>query len=815
MTETTAKRTLTEKLSANPLWVALLFGLLMIFASTLARQRMEVEGYEAIWRNTEHTAEMMDSLLRDKVEENADKLRLLLESFSHDAALLSAINPPDATRFEQRAKVLMEYSLGFVSGLHYFDPNGELKLTLHPGSEQHATQAVQQSRTSGGAARSVEIHNDGDIHIHVAGSLLKQGQIIGHLNLTSTINPQLDGINNLLRLETEQHADHGKRGDTAIGIFLEPEAAGESARLIAKAGNFPLEALSLLGNQIKLNAERGENERYHFSIVPLEDGHGGKLASTVLALDTQTAKESHRQHTQRTYVLMIFGALFITLLAYLLLQRMAQHNRKRNAELEDLVNARTQALRAAETATRTKSDFLANMSHEIRTPMNAIIGLTGLCLNEPMSDKVRNYVAKSHTAAERLLGIINDILDISKLEAGKMRIEQIDYSLDEVVENVRSICGVAAHGKRLELAIEIAPETPRNLHGDPLRLMQVLNNLVSNAIKFTEQGKVTLAITPRSGHGEARLQFVVSDTGIGMSEPQINRLFTAFSQADTSSTRKYGGTGLGLVISQTLVELMGGKISVVSEPGKGSTFSFSLKQVEAKITPAAPAERPPEPRTLRAPPDLAGTRILLVEDNEFNQLVANDYLKFTGAEVVIANNGQEALEALREGTWHLVLMDVQMPVMDGIAATRQIRQQAVWQALPIIAMTAHALPEERQRCFDAGMNDFITKPFDPQGLYQTLTQWIKPASASVAPLPPPSTPEVAAELAQAIDAFDPDYAMRYAQDNPTSCTRCSTHSSTASAISPRNCATRRISRRLMKCGASPIPSRAAHPTSAQ
>ena len=798
MTDADNPTSLVEKLANNPLWVALLLGLLLLMGAGIADERAEREGSEAIWRNTEHTAEMMDSLLKDQVEEAADKLRLLIETYVNDVPLLTAINQKDPRAFDLRAKQLMDLSFLFVTGLHIYDADGKLKYTQHSGSLQYYTQAVGQSRTSAETARSVEIHDDGDIHVHVARPIFKNGHIVGFINLTATLNARLDSINNLLRLETEQHAEHGRRGDTAIGIFIEPETLSEPARLVAKAGNFPLEALTLLSSQIRRSADRGETERHHFSIVPFEDGHGGKLAAAVLALDTQTAKEAHQRHTHRNYLLMNVGALLITLLAYVLLQRIAHHNHERNDRLERMVDARTEALRAAEArlieqninleqqvvdrtarlakaladaeaATRAKSVFLANMSHEIRTPMNAVIGLSGLCLQEPLGEKARNYVAKTHASAQHLLGVINDILDISKIEAGKLRVERIAFNLDEVIQSINNVCGVAAAAKHLTFTIAIAPETPHRIKGDPLRLTQVLNNLLSNAIKFTEQGTVTLTIAPREGDGELRLLFDVSDTGIGLSEPQLVSLFKPFVQADDSSTRKFGGTGLGLVISQTLVELMGGKIAVTSEPGRGSTFSFSLKMIEpesAILSRPDAAVAPPLSRTLPKPPDLSGCRILLVEDNEFNQLVASDYLKLTGAEVVIASNGQEAVDAAHQGRWGLVLMDVQMPVMDGYSATRIIREHIPAGKLPIIAMTAHALAEERQRCLDAGMDDFISKPFDPPGLYRMLERWIR-RDVDVATSPViAAVSEAKVESETPVDAFDPDFAMRYAQDDP-------------------------------------------------
>ncbi|MCX7627384.1 MAG: PhnD/SsuA/transferrin family substrate-binding protein [Methylophilaceae bacterium] len=404
---------------------------------------------------------------------------------------------------------------------------------------------------------------------------------------------------------------------------------------------------------------------------------------------------------------------------------------------------------AAESAARAKSEFLANMSHEIRTPMNAIVGLTRLALDKRVSKEVRDYLEKIAAASESLLSILNDVLDYSRMEAGKLALDPQPFHLHDLLDDLRNLFAVQAEAKGLEFRMEVDPAIPTGLKGDVLRLRQVLSNLLGNAIKFTERGHVTLRLELlRRTEREAWVRFSVSDSGIGIRPEDQARLFKPFSQADGSITRRFGGTGLGLAISQRLLALMDSSMRVDSAPGKGATFSFVLRlDGVADLPPHATEHTQPKHaagtlsvtlHTLGAA--LQGRRILVAEDNHINQQVVKEFLKLAGARVDVAGNGAEALAMIERNHYDAILMDVQMPEMSGDQATARIRAQARFAALPIIALTAGVTPEERARCKAAGMNDFVAKPIDPETLIRVLNDWIgrsdRAAASASSSLPP-------------------------------------------------------------------------------
>lgn len=402
--------------------------------------------------------------------------------------------------------------------------------------------------------------------------------------------------------------------------------------------------------------------------------------------------------------------------------KLEQRVAERTAQLRATIEALQQSRDSAEAAAVAKSQFLANVSHELRTPIHAVLGLTHLMLNTRLDERQQGYMAKSKIAADTLLALIDHVLSFSKAEAGKLLLERVPFRIDGILEQLAAMLAPLAESKGLALTFNKAAAVPETLLGDGQRLQQVLLNLCNNAIKFTPSGQVSVHVEVREQDGATcLLDFVVRDSGIGMDNEQVARLFQPFMQADASTSRLFGGTGLGLAISRQLVELMGGSIEVRSTPGLGSDFSFTarfgLATDAARVVPAGPQHERAAWRVLQ------GRRVLLVEDNELNQLVAAELLRTeAGMHVDVVDSGAAALARLREQAFDVVLLDVQLPGMDGFEVIRHIRETPALARLPVIAVTGNASAQDREACLQAGMDEYVSKPFDPERLYRVLSK---------------------------------------------------------------------------------------------
>lgn len=444
-----------------------------------------------------------------------------------------------------------------------------------------------------------------------------------------------------------------------------------------------------------------------------------RMAKVVLAMQQGETLEVAKQTAQKQMT----GATRVLIDA---LMTMSDCLAQRTVQLVDEVARRKAVELELVAATRAKSAFLANMSHEIRTPMNTIVGLTRLLrdrggLNADQGEKLDQVV----TASDHLLNIVNDVLDLSKIEAGRFDLELTPFAPDELLDKARLMIADRLQARGLAFRIEADPLPPL-LSGDETRLCQMLLNYLGNAVKFTDRGEVVLEARLRGETSEGLLlEFAVTDTGCGIEPALLPRLFTAFEQADSSATRRHGGTGLGLAINAHLARLMGGEVGVTSTPGEGSRFWFTARVARAS-TQAAPAPRALESETptARLARDHAGKRVLVAEDNDINRFLVREILVDSGLELDFANDGRRALEAARDADYALILMDMQMPEMDGLAATRAIRALPGHAHTPIVAMTGNAFNEDRAACLAAGMNDYLAKPILPADLLGTVLRWL-------------------------------------------------------------------------------------------